>query len=121
MSRERILPAFLFFLCCLLLITGIRPFDRDTWIMEVTPVLIILPLLILTYRRFPLTSILYGLVYIHAIALITGGAYTYARVPLGFWAQNLFHFGRNNYDRLGHFFQGFVPALAAREILLQNI
>jgi len=87
--------------------------------MEIAPVLIVLPVLAMTYRRFPLTTLLYVLIFLHAIVLITGGAYTYARVPLGFWLQELFLPGRNNYDRLGHFFQGLVPALAAREILLR--
>ncbi len=120
MSRERMLIVFLFLLCCLLAVSGIRPYDRATWLMETAPVFIALPILILTYRRFPLTSLLYVLIFLHATVLITGGAYTYARVPLGFWAQDLFHLGRNNYDRLGHFFQGLVPALAAREVLLRR-
>ena len=87
--------------------------------MEVAPVLIVLPALALTYRRLPLTPLLYILIFLHAIVLITGGAYTYARVPLGFWFQDLLLQGRNNYDRLGHFFQGLVPALLARELLIR--
>jgi putative membrane protein len=88
--------------------------------MEVAPVVIVLPLLVLTYRPFPLTPLLYFLIFLHAIILITGGSYTYARVPLGFWMEDLFLFGRNNFDRIGHFFQGLVPALAAREVLLRS-
>lgn len=120
MTRERVLILLTILLCCLLFVSGIRPFDRATWLMETAPVLIVLPVLILTYRRFPLTSLLYFLIFLHGTILITGGAYTYARVPFGFWVQDLFHLGRNNYDRLGHFFQGFVPALAAREILIRR-
>jgi putative membrane protein len=119
MPRERILLILLVILCSLLIVTCISPFDRLTWLMEVSPVLIVLPVLALTYRRFPLTPLLYSLIFVHAIILIIGGAYTYARVPLGFWLEDLFHFSRNNYDRIGHFFQGLVPALAAREVLLR--
>lgn len=119
MHRERILIMFLIILCGLLVGTAVHPFDRTTWLMEVAPVLIVLPLLVLTYRRFSLTPLLYMLIFLHAIVLITGGSYTYARVPLGFWMQDLFLFTRNNYDRIGHFFQGLVPALAAREVLVR--
>lgn len=100
--------------------SGIRPFDRATWIMEVAPVVIVLPILWMTQRRFPLTTVLYILIFLHAIVLMVGGAYTYARVPLGFELAEWFGWQRNPYDRLGHFFQGFVPALAAREILLRG-
>ena len=88
--------------------------------MEVAPVLIAAPILIATYRRFPLTGLLYSLIVLHALVLILGGAYTYARVPLGFWLQDLFALERNPYDRIGHFMQGFVPAMIAREILLRK-
>ncbi len=120
MSRERMLISFLFLLCCLLVVSGVRPYDRATWLMETAPVFIALPVLVLTYRRFSLTSLLYILIFLHATILITGGAYTYARVPLGFWVQDMFHFSRNPYDRLGHFFQGLVPALIAREVLIRG-
>lgn len=119
MSRERILIMYLVVLCGLLVATAIRPFDRATWIMEVAPVLIVVPILALIYRRFPLTTLLSFFVFLYAIVLITGGAYTYARVPLGYWIQDLFLQSRNNYDRLGHFFQGLVPALLARELLIR--
>lgn len=103
-----------------LVVSGIRPYDRITWWMEVAPVLVAAPILVLTYKRFPLTSLLYALICVHALVLIAGGAYTYARVPLGFWLQDLLHLERNPYDRLGHFMQGFVPAMVAREILFKG-
>lgn len=100
--------------------SGIRPYDRTTWLMEVAPVLIALPLLWLTHRRYPLTPLLYTLIFFHALILIFGGMYSYARVPLGFEVQQWLDLGRNPYDKLGHFFQGLVPALVAREILLRG-
>ncbi|TBU98848.1 DUF2238 domain-containing protein [Stutzerimonas kirkiae] len=103
-----------------LLLSGIAPYDRATWLLEVAPVLIAAPLLILSHRRFPLTQLLYILIAAHALVLILGGAYTYARVPLGFWVEDFFELGRNPYDKLGHFMQGFVPALIAREILVRG-
>lgn len=96
------------------------PYDRATWWMEVAPALIALPVLAATRRRFPLTDLLYVLVTLHAVVLMAGGAYTYARVPLGFEVQHWFGLARNPYDKLGHFMQGLVPALAAREILLRR-
>jgi putative membrane protein len=104
----------------LLTLSGIRPFDRGTWLLEVAPVLVVLPLLALTRRRFALTPLLYGLIFLHACVLMLGGSYTYARVPLGFQIQDWLHLGRNPYDRIGHFFQGFVPVIAAREVLLRH-
>ena len=103
-----------------LVFSGIKPYDRATWWMEVAPVLIAAPILAVTYRHFPLTTLLYCLIAIHALVLILGGAYTYARVPLGFWLQDWFGFERNPYDRIGHFMQGFVPVILAREILLRT-
>jgi putative membrane protein len=103
-----------------LVVSGIKPYDRVTWWMEVAPVLIGAPVLVATYRRFPLTNVLYILISIHALVLIVGGAYSYARVPLGFWLQDLLALERNPYDRIGHFMQGFVPAMIAREILLRG-
>jgi putative membrane protein len=103
-----------------LVVSGIAPYDRTTWWLEVFPVLIGAPLLLLTARRFPLTPLTYTLLAVHALILIVGGHYTYARVPLGFWAQDLFGFARNHYDRLGHFAQGFIPAILARELLLRT-
>lgn len=103
-----------------LVVSGISPYDRATWWLEVSPVLIAAPLLLATYRRFPLTDLLYLLIALHALVLILGGAHTYARVPAGFWVQELLDLSRNPYDKLGHFMQGFVPALIAREILLRG-
>lgn len=120
LTRERILILSGLILFVLLLISGIRPFDRATWLMEVAPILIAIPVLALMYQRFPLTSLLYGLIFVHAIILILGGAYTYARVPLGFWLQDVLSLTRNPYDKIGHFAQGLVPALIAREIFLRN-
>ncbi|MBK8066165.1 MAG: DUF2238 domain-containing protein [Rhodanobacteraceae bacterium] len=99
--------------------SGIGPTDRLTWIMEVIWVVIGLPLLMLTWRRFPLTRLLYVLIALHCLLLIVGGHYTYAQVPLGFWVQDWLDLSRNHYDRLGHFTQGFVPAILARELLLR--
>jgi putative membrane protein len=104
----------------LLAISGVRPYDRPTWLMEVAPVIIALPLMWATYRRFPLTTLLYVFIFLHAGVLILGGAYTYARVPLGFELQDILNLHRNPYDRIGHFFQGLVPALVAREILIRG-
>ena len=88
--------------------------------LEVFPVIIALPVLWATYRQFPLTTLVYVCVFLHALVLMTGGAYTYARVPLGFYLADLLDLSRNPYDRIGHFFQGFVPALVAREILIRG-
>ena len=103
-----------------LVVSGIHPYDRATWLLEVAPVLVAAPILLATYRRFPLTTLLYVLISVHALVLILGGAYTYARVPLGFWLQDWLDTERNPYDRIGHLMQGFVPALVAREILLRG-
>ena len=102
-----------------LVISGVRPYDRGTWLLEVAPVLIAAPVLVATHRRFPLTDLLYIIIAAHALVLILGGAYTYARVPLGFWLQDWLGLARNPYDRIGHFMQGVTPALLAREIFLR--
>ena len=120
MSQKLMLCCAAFILMLILIISGIHPFDRGTWVMEVLPVLIIVPLLIYTYKTFPLTNLLYSLIFLHAIVLIVGGAYTYARVPLGFEIAQWFSLNRNPYDKIGHFMQGFVPAIAAREILIRH-
>lgn len=103
-----------------LVASGLDPHDRLTWFMEISPVLLALPVLAATWRSYPLTTLLYVLVFWHALVLIYGGAYTYARVPLGFEIARMFGLERNPYDKLGHFFQGLVPAIAAREILLRG-
>jgi putative membrane protein len=100
--------------------SGIGPHDRATWALEVAPVVIVLPLLWLTRKRFPLTPLLYVLIAVHAAILMLGGHYTYARVPLGDWVREAFDLARNHYDRLGHVAQGFIPAIAVREILLRQ-
>jgi putative membrane protein len=101
-------------------ISAYQPFDRATWYLEVGPVLIAAPVLWVTYDRFRLTDIVYILIAIHALILITGGHYTYARVPVGFWVQDALDLARNHYDRLGHVAQGFIPAMIARELLLRK-
>jgi putative membrane protein len=95
--------------------------EPGTWLLEVFPIFIGVPILVATARRFPLTPLVYRLIFLHALILMVGGHYTYAKVPLGFWAEQVFHFTRNNYDRLGHFAQGFVPAMIAREVLLRRL
>lgn len=100
-----------------LLASAIGAHDLLTWVLETFPVMVAIPLLWLMRRRFPLTDLLYVLIALHCLVLIVGGHYTYARVPLGFWMQDWFGFSRNHYDRIGHFMQGFVPAMIAREIL----
>ncbi|PSN07472.1 DUF2238 domain-containing protein [Siccibacter turicensis] len=107
-------------LLALIILTGIATADRATWLMEVTPVIIVVPLLWATVQRYPLTPLLYVLIFFHAVILIVGGMYTYAKVPVGFEVQSWLGLDRNPYDKLGHFFQGLVPALAAREILLRG-
>jgi putative membrane protein len=100
--------------------SGISPADRTTWILEVFPIFIAVPLLLATARRFPLTPLAYRLIFVHALILMLGGHYTYAQVPIGFWMQRVFGFTRNHYDRIGHLAQGFVPAIIAREILIRR-
>ena len=103
-----------------LTLSGLDPHDRFTWLLEVSPVLIALPLLVVTYSRFRLTPLLYRLLFIHAVILMIGGHYTYSLTPVGFWMQRAFGFTRNHYDRIGHLAQGFVPAILAREILVRR-
>ena len=107
-------------LLALLALSGWRPYDRLTWLMEVLPVLIALPVMAATYRRHPLTPLLYACIFVHCAILMLGGAYTYARVPLGFVLQEWLQLDRNPYDKIGHLAQGFVPAMVAREILLRG-
>ena len=107
-------------LVAVLVWSGIGPYDRFTWWLEVAPALIAVPILIYVYPRFRFTRLIYTLIWLHAIILMVGGHYTYARVPLGFWVEQAFDLRRNHYDRLGHFVQGFVPAMVAREILIRK-
>ena len=103
-----------------LIVSGIAPRDRTTWWLEVSPVLLAAPILVATAARFPLTPLAYTLIAVHALILSLGGHYTYAEVPLGFWARDALGLARNHYDRLGHFAQGFVPAIVVREVLLRT-
>jgi len=103
-----------------LIVSRKGPYDPITWFLEIVPIIIIAPVLVITYRKFPLTPLLYRLLFVHALILILGGHYTYARVPVGYWFQDLLDLSRNHYDRLGHFAQGFVPAILVREILLRR-
>lgn len=102
-----------------LVASGISPYDRLTWFMEVLPVLIAWPLMYAARASFPLTRLLIVLICVHGLILILGGAYTYARVPAGLWVQEWLGLARNPYDRLGHLAQGFIPAIAAREVLIR--
>jgi len=120
MQRSQYLAIGAAVLVLLLVVSGIRPFDQTTWVLEVFPILIAIPLLWATYRRFPLTNLLYVLIFCRAVVLMVGGAYSYARVPFGFQLQDLLDLSRNPYDKIGHFFQGFVPALVAREIFIRD-
>lgn len=101
-------------------VSGIGPYDRLTWWLEVAPIIIAIPILASTANSYRLTPLLYRLMAVHALLMMVGGHYTYANVPLGFWVQDLFDLARNNYDRLGHVLQGFVPAMIAREIMLRS-
>jgi len=117
MRRE---PAILLALCAVALaVSAVNAYDRTTWILEVFPIFLGVPVLLATRRRFPLTPLAYRLLFLHALILMLGGHYTYARVPFGFWLQHLLGFARNPYDRLGHLAQGFVPAIVAREVFLR--
>jgi putative membrane protein len=119
MRRSEPLLLLVLGLICLI-VSRIGALEPGTWMLEVFPIFIAVPILIATARRFPLTPLVYRLIFVHALILMLGGHYSYARVPLGTWVQNAFHLARNHYDRLGHFAQGFVPAIIAREILLRR-
>ncbi len=120
MTRETLNATLAAIVVAALIVSGIAPFDRATWIMEVAPVLIALPVMVATRKSYPLTTLLTVLIAAHALVLIGGGAYSYARVPLGFWMQDVLGTVRNPYDKIGHFMQGFVPAMVAREILIRG-
>jgi putative membrane protein len=121
MTRADRLPAALLVaVLAVLAWSGAAPRERGTWLMEVAPALVAIPILVATRRRFPLTPLLYVLVALHAAVLCVGGKYTYAEVPLGFWVRDALGLARNHYDRLGHVMQGLVPALVAREVLLRT-
>jgi putative membrane protein len=120
MPTPRLLTILALVVATALIVSGIAPADRLTWWMEVAPVLIAAPVLAATWRRFPLTPMLYVLIALHSLVLILGAKYTYSHVPLGFWLQDMLDLARNPYDKIGHLVQGFVPALIAREILLRG-
>jgi putative membrane protein len=98
----------------------IRPRDYVIWLLEVMPAVIAFVLLALTWKRFPLTALSYWLILIHAVILMVGGHYTYAEVPLFNWLRDVFDLSRNSYDKVGHFAQGFIPAIIAREVLIRT-
>lgn len=100
--------------------SAIAPHDWFIWLLEVLPVLLVIPVLFATYAKFPLSNLVYGLIALHAIILLVGGHYTYAEMPLFNWLRDYYGWDRNYYDRLGHVAQGFVPAIVAREILLRH-
>ncbi|MEM4267941.1 MAG: DUF2238 domain-containing protein [Candidatus Woesearchaeota archaeon] len=97
-----------------------KPYNYFIWFMEVAPALIVLFIIVLTYKRFKLTELSYWLIWVHAIILMIGGHYTYARTPIGDWMNLIYETGRNNYDKIGHFAQGAIPAIVAREILIRK-
>jgi putative membrane protein len=98
----------------------IAPHDRFTWWLESAPVVAGVPLILAFQKKFPLSSLVLVLLWLHCVLLVVGGHYTYARVPLGEWARHWFGWTRNNYDKLGHFAQGFVPAILTRELLVRT-
>jgi putative membrane protein len=122
MSNTHKYPAFLLMVAILFFIwSGIHPQDtRLTWVLETAPFMIALPILLLTYKRFKFTHFIYTIIAIHVMILILGGHYSYAKVPLGFWMEDWFGWTRNNYDKIGHFMQGFGPVLYARELLIRT-
>ena len=118
--RRPVLLLASFLLLLILAVSFTMTGDRMTWLLETLPVMIALPLLWTTHKRYPLTSLLYGLIFLHCVVLIYGGIYTYAKTPFGFVLQDWLGTMRNPYDKIGHFVQGFVPAMIAREILLRG-
>lgn len=120
MSQASVPLTALLVTLAVLLWSGIAPYERMTWLMEVAPVLITIPLLLLTYQKFRLTDLLYILIAIHGVILMVGGHYTYALVPLFDWIRDWMGTARNSYDGVGHFAQGFIPAMIGRELLLRT-
>lgn len=120
MDKKHILMMGSVIIILLLIYSGIYAYDRVTWLMEIFPIVIALPILATTYKSFPLTTLLYSVIFLHMIVLIFGGMYTYARVPLGFEIAQCLGMERNPYDKIGHFMQGFSPALIAYEILVRG-
>ncbi|MEU0393947.1 DUF2238 domain-containing protein [Streptomyces sp. NPDC006208] len=118
--RAGVSAALAALVCAGLLLSGLRPYDRTTWLLETCWVIAGLPLVVLVWRRFPLTALLTSLLALHALVLCLGGHYTYAKVPLGEWLQDSLGLSRNPYDRIGHLMQGFVPAILVRELLVRT-
>jgi len=119
-NTPKLLLIYLFALLALFIWSGIHPNERFTWFLEVLPAVIGVFVLLFTYKSFPLSNLTYFWIFVHCIILIIGGKYTYADVPLFDWIQEYFDHSRNNYDKLGHFIQGFTPALLVREVLLRK-
>ena len=119
-KSDKCLLSCVFIFIAFFLWSAFRPHDYVTWFLEVLPTMIALPLLIFTHKKFPLTLLVYGLILLHAIILLIGGHFTYAEVPIFNWLRDALALDRNYYDRLGHFAQGFVPAMIAREILIRK-
>jgi putative membrane protein len=121
LPTRRTVPAFAAaFVLAVLLVSGLRPLDRPTWVLETFWIVLGLPVIVALWRRFPLTDLLVCLLAVHALVLATGGHYTYAQVPLGDWLRDVLHLSRNPYDRIGHLMQGFVPAILVRELLVRT-
>jgi putative membrane protein len=120
MNRRQYLSSLFVLVTIFFIWSAIHPHDYFTWFLEVFPVLIAIPLLVMTYSKFPLTNLVYGLIAVHMLILLVGGHYTYAEMPLFSWLRDYYSWDRNYYDRLGHVAQGFVPAMIAREILLRT-
>lgn len=120
-SESRLRPGLVALGLVALVVSRIGANDPTTWWLEIFPILLVLPVLWISASHFPLTTLLCVLIFVHALILMVGGHWTYARVPAGFWVQELLGLARNPYDRLGHFAQGFVPAIAAREIYRRRI
>jgi putative membrane protein len=120
MKENRLAAVLLAVVAAVFVWSGWAPKDRLTWLLEVFPAIVAVPLLVATRRRFPFTALAYSLIAVHAVILMVGGRYTYAEVPLFNWIRDAFHLARNHYDRLGHLAQGFVPAIVAREVLIRK-
>lgn len=120
MAEEKLHLFLLMSIIIILIWSGINPFDSFTWILEVLPALIGGTILVITYSKFKFTTLVYILIWIHALILIVGGHYTYAEMPLFNWLRDTFNLARNYYDRLGHIAQGFIPAMVTREIFIRK-
>ncbi|WP_111308927.1 DUF2238 domain-containing protein [Confluentibacter sediminis] len=112
--------SLLFLICLLLIWSAINPLEYFTWFLEIIPAIMGTVILIITFKKFRFTNLIYFLVFIHCTILIIGGHYTYAEVPWFNWLEDIFNQSRNNYDKLGHFAQGFVPAMITRELLIRK-